>query len=83
MSLFLFNLLFSFCIFSALVSGVALCGSDAPQKTEMCIVMFLFSLPSAPLRPVSLARRDGSRFPYQLGLAQECDSRSQTAIDCA
>lgn len=35
MSLFLFNLLFSFCIFSALVSGVALCGSDAPRKTEM------------------------------------------------
>ena len=62
MSLFLFNLLFSFCIFSALVSGVALCGSDDPQKTEMCIMMFLFSLSSPPLRSVAIARKDGSRL---------------------
>ena len=36
----------------------------------MFIVLFLFSLPSAPLRPVAMARREGSRFPYRLGLAQ-------------
>ena len=40
MMLFLFNQLFHSCIFTAL-------GSDAPQKTEMFIVLFLFSLLSA------------------------------------
>lgn len=44
-------------------------GSDAPQKTEMFIVLFLFSLSSPPLWSVAIARKEGSR--------------SQTAIDCA
>ena len=44
----------------------SLCGCDAPQKTEMCIVMFLFSLPSHPLWSVAIARKDGSRFLIRL-----------------
>ena len=59
MMLFLFNQLFHSCIFTAL-------GSDAPQKTEMCIVMFLFSLPSPPLWSVAIARKVGSRFLIRL-----------------
>ena len=39
-------------------------GSDEPQKTEMFIGLFLFSLPSPPLRSVAIASKDGSRLSF-------------------